>query len=116
MSFAQTLQRLMDRDGLTNYQLAKALECHQTSVKNWLGGSKPQKLMLKKIADYFGVTTDYLLTGEQKEKPAAESSELDKQLEGINFALWGEVQELTDAQKRDVLKFARFLKEQAKEE
>ena len=77
--------------------------------------TNPSAEVLPKIAKYFGVTTDYLLTGEQKEKPAAESSELDKQLEGVEFALWGEVKELTDAQKRDVLKFARFLKEQAKE-
>ncbi len=68
MEFAQTLKRLMDREGLSNYQLAKELDCHQTSVKNWLCGSKPQKLMLKNIADYFGVSVDYLLGNDQKEK------------------------------------------------
>lgn len=75
MPFAQVLQTLMDKNGLTNYQLSKALDCHQTSVKNWLDGAKPQKLMLKKIAEYFGVSMDYLLTGKQKEKPSLELGE-----------------------------------------
>ena len=30
---------------------------------------------MNKFADYFGVTTDFLLTGEQKEKPSAENGE-----------------------------------------
>lgn len=30
---------------------------------------------LSKIADYFGVTVDYLLTGDQKEKPALEDKD-----------------------------------------
>lgn len=95
MSFAQTLQRLMDRDGLTNYQLAKALECHQTSVKNWLEGAKPQKLMMKKIADYFGVTADYLLTGEQKETALPslnqkDERDIEKRLQAMLGELEGE--------------------------
>lgn len=65
MSFAQNLQFFMDWEGLTNYQLAKILECHQSSVKNWLDGAKPQKLMLKSIADHFGITVDCLLNADQ---------------------------------------------------
>lgn len=70
MNFAQILKQLMDKNNLTNYQLAKELDCHQTSVKNWLDGATPQKLMLKKISDYFGVSIEYLLTGEQKNSAA----------------------------------------------
>ena len=53
MKFAQILKQLMDKNNLTNYQLAKELDCHQTSVKNWLDGANPQKLMLKKISDWW---------------------------------------------------------------
>lgn len=87
----------------------------RTAWHKWENGATPSGATINKFAEYFGVSVSQLLS-EQKEKPAAESSELDKQLEGVEFALWGEVKELTDAQKRDVLKFARFLKEQAKEE
>lgn len=89
---------------------------------------------LDKIADYFDTTVDYLMgrtddsensdrfglappelwsSGEEEaKKPTADGSELDKQLEGIDFALYGEVKELTDAQKRDVLRFIQFLKQE----
>lgn len=65
-----------------------------------------------KIANYFNVSVDYLLSGKEAEKPTADGSELDRQLEGIDFALYGEVKELTDAQKRDVLRFIQFLKQE----
>lgn len=63
---------------------------------------------LNKIADYFDVTVDYLL-GKEK---SPSSDELDKQLDGVDFALYGEAHDLTDAEKRDVLKFIKFIKEQ----
>lgn len=74
MNFAQIPKQLMDKNNLTNYQLAKELDCHQTSVKNWLDGATPQKLMLKKISDYFGVSIEYLLTGEQKNSAAPQAA------------------------------------------
>lgn len=42
-------------------------------------GTTPQAAQLQKIADYFGVTVDYLLGNEQKEKPA--TNEGDEPLE-----------------------------------
>lgn len=73
-------------------------------------GATPDGATLSKVAGYFGVTVGYLLG--QEEKPAAETgSELNKQLEGVDFALYGEVKDLTDAQKRDVIKFVQFLKQ-----
>lgn len=66
---------------------------------------------LSEIAKYLEVSTDYLMTGEKTEKPAAQSDELDKQLSGIDFALYGEVKDLTDDQKRDIIQFAKFIKQ-----
>jgi len=60
MSFAHNLKYLMDQYGLSNYQLAKELECHQTSVANWLNGTMPQKKMQKEIADYFQVSINQM--------------------------------------------------------
>lgn len=40
----------------------------------WKSGSLPRSTTIKKIADYFGVTTEALLTG-QKETPTAEGDE-----------------------------------------
>lgn len=39
------------------------------TVAGWKKGSNPSVATAQKIADYFGVTTDYLLTGTKKEPP-----------------------------------------------
>ncbi len=62
----------------------------------------------QKIADYFGVTVGYLLGQEERTHPAEKPEEA---LDGVDFALYGEVQDLTDAQKRDVLRFIQFIKQ-----
>lgn len=47
-----------------------------TYVKYETGASQPDGATLAKLADYFGVTVDYLLgREEQKEKPAAPKSD-----------------------------------------
>lgn len=71
---------------------------------------------LGKISDYFQVSMDYLLGNEQKKEPTTKSDELDLQLEGIDFALFGEVKEMTDEQKQDVLDYIKFKKSQQKRE
>ena len=65
---------------------------------------------LAKIAEYLSVTSEYLLTGQEKKPATLSGDELDQKLEGVDFALNGAVKDLTDAQKRDVLKFVEFLK------
>ena len=66
-----------------------------------------------KLAKYFGVTTEYLLGEEkapEKNEPPATNEELDKALDGVSFALYGEAKDLTIKEKQDVLKFIQFLK------
>lgn len=71
---------------------------------------------LGKISNYFQVSMDYLLGNEQKKEPTTKSDEFDLQLEGIDFALFGEVKEMTDEQKQDVLDYIKFKKSQQKRE
>ena len=57
--------------------MAKATGISTGSLSDWKKGrSSPKADKLQKIADYFGVTVDYLLGNEQKEKPAAKSDGL----------------------------------------
>jgi transcriptional regulator with XRE-family HTH domain len=42
----------------------------KSTVTRWKNGSIPTDATALKIADYFGVTVDYLLGNEQKETPA----------------------------------------------
>lgn len=66
---------------------------------------------LSSICAVLDTTPEYLKgqTDTQK-KPSAESEGLDKQLEGIDFALYGEARDLTEQEKEDVLNFIRFTK------
>lgn len=53
------------------------------TVTGWKNGANPRQTVLLKLADYFGVTVEYLLTGEQKENPTSVTAdgvdELDKE-------------------------------------
>lgn len=61
-------EQLLQKFGVTTYQVSKATGIPQSTLSNWkargnlIRGDKAQK-----IADYFGVSVDYLMTGEEKE-------------------------------------------------
>lgn len=61
-------EQLLQKFGVTPYKISKETGVTQTSLSNWKNGkSKPSTKTLQKIADYFGVSVDYLMTGEEKE-------------------------------------------------
>lgn len=77
MGFAQVLKELMNTQGVSNYALAKYLKCSQSTIKNWLSeANSPNNEKLQQVAEYFGVSVDYLLgNSDIKEKPASESTD-----------------------------------------
>lgn len=73
MSFYDLFSDLCKRKGVKPSRAATELGINRSNVTNWKnGGYTPRGDTLQRIADYFGVTTDYLLTGEEKEKSPAE--------------------------------------------
>lgn len=61
MPFAENLKYLMAFYNLSNYQMAKELGCHQSSVANWLDGTTvPYKKTKRLIAERFGLTVEEL--------------------------------------------------------
>lgn len=71
--------KLLEERGVTPYRIYKETGVPQSSLSEWKrGNSMPKIDKMIKIADYFGVSVDYLLGNEQKEKPITdESNELD---------------------------------------
>ena len=65
----------------------------------------------QKIADYFGVTTDYLLGTDGNEKAPAETGKRNVTDDDIKFALFGGEAEITDAMYDEVRNFAAYVKE-----
>lgn len=54
--------RLMEDSGVSAYKLEKEAGLSPSSVAAWKAGrNKPSLDAVQKIADYFGVSTDYLL-------------------------------------------------------
>ena len=66
-------------------ELAEYLNIHPNVITNWLNGrNKSYRKYLPQIAYYYNTSIDYLQFGnERKEEPTADSSELDKELKGI---------------------------------
>lgn len=62
----EVFEQLLQKYDVTPYKVAKDAGVTQTALSNWkLGKSVPTTKTLQKLADYFGVTIDYLMTGEE---------------------------------------------------
>lgn len=77
--FYDVFAKLCEERGIKPSKAAEECGINKSNVSNWKNnGYVPRSDALNKIADYFGVTVDYLLGNEQKEKPITdESNELD---------------------------------------
>ena len=65
---------------------------------------------LAKIATYFKVSVDYLLTGESAKKTHTQVGERQVSDDDIKFALFGGDGEITDAMYDEVKRFAKMVK------
>ena len=64
MTLGQNIARLRTQKNLSQGDLADALEVSRQSVSKWeTDASIPELDKLLRLAELFGVTTDYLLTG-----------------------------------------------------
>lgn len=71
----EVFEQLLQSHGVSSYKVSKDTGVTQTSLSNWKAGrSTPTTKTLQRIADYFGVTIDYLMTG--KEEPKEKAPEL----------------------------------------
>lgn len=66
----EVFELLLEKYGVTTYQVAKATGISTASFTGWKQGKwnfKQDKL--QKIADYFGVNIEYLMTGKEESVP-----------------------------------------------
>ena len=97
----EIFEKLLMERGVTAYKVAKATGISTGSMTDWKKGrSAPKVDKLQKIADYFGVSVDYLLGNEPKEKTPAEA---DVTFDDFTYAMYGEAKELTDEDKNMLL-------------
>lgn len=78
MNLGERLAKLRKAKGLSQEQLADELYLTRQTISKWeLNQSTPDIDYLAKLSVYFGVTTDYLIKGEEQSDNAATISESD---------------------------------------
>lgn len=62
MAFSDNVARLLEKNKVSNYRLAKDISVSRSTVRNWLDGkTAPQIEHARKVAAYFGKTVDEMM-------------------------------------------------------
>ncbi len=112
----EIFDKLCKERGVTPYRVGKETKIATSTFSDWkMGRSTPKQDKLKRIADFFGVTVEYLMTGEEPEAAGyPEQAELlvkirnDKKL----FRAIEKYYALNDRQKQHVLELIDLLGEE----
>lgn len=71
------IKRLRRERGMTQEDLARVLNVHQTAVSQWeTGRTCPDMQTIQSIADYFGTTTDAIFGRGSENDPGVSNNEL----------------------------------------
>ena len=99
MLFKKTLLDLMEKTQTTKYRLAKILGTSESTIANWLNeAATPKMESIIRMAEYFNVSTDYLLFGTNK------PSYVEKKQEAVSL-----VKELTPEEVKKLLEYKDIL-------
>ena len=93
---------LCNEHNTTPTSVVKELKISNGSVTHWKNGKVPHHGTLLKIADYFGVSVDYLLGEEVKEKEPTGSSTVDPRLLAL-------IDSMTEEELADLERYAEFI-------
>ncbi len=104
--FFNRFKALCDERNISVYRACTDIGLNRSAVAKWKDGGKPNGTTAGRLAEYFGVTTDYLLGQSDTREPARTVSDAD-----IKFALFGGDGDITDEMYEEVKKFAAFVKE-----
>lgn len=85
MGIVNRIRTLCEEKGITINKLEKEVEIGRGNIARW-DKHKPNIVNVQKVADYFGVSTDYILTGNEK-KPAEKGELNDKQRKAVDIIL-----------------------------
>ncbi len=100
---------LLQNNNMTAYQVCKATGIAPATISDWKNGkSKPKQDKLKKIADHFGVSLDYLTTGKESVSRAPVTDE------DIKLALFKGEDEVTDQMWEEAMFAIELIKQRHK--
>ena len=111
--FFNRFKALCEEKGISVYRACTDIGLNRSAVAKWKSGGSPNGTTAARLADYFGVTTDYLLEKTDRRdhtQPIRPVSD-----EEIKFALFGGTGEITDAMYDEVKQFAAFIRQREAE-
>jgi len=111
--FFDRFEDLCKQKGVSKQRACIDCGLSRTAWNKWKAGAIPNGDAVQSLADYFGVTTDYLLTGEETKKAPTQEGERKVSDDDIKFALWG-TREIDDDVLDRVRQFAKFAQENEK--
>lgn len=85
MGIVNRIRTLCEEKGITINKLEKEVEIGRGNIARW-DKHKPNIVNVQKVADYFGVSTDYILTGNEK-KPAEKGELTETQREAVELIM-----------------------------
>lgn len=99
------MKTLRIEKGLSQQAVADCLGITQQAYANYERLARQADYeTLKKLSSIFDCSIDYLLGNTNDPRT------LDEQLDGIDFALYGETKDLTEEEKEDILDYIRYKK------
>lgn len=98
MTFGEKLRQARKAANMTQKELAQAVELKHNAVSNWEKGvSSPDPDTIRKLCAILRMPPNFFFDTQE-----------DDALSGVEFALFGEVRQLSPEDQQDVLNFIRY--------
>lgn len=99
----ETIKKLRESMSLNQDELGEIIEVSGKTISSWeIGRTEPNMGYVQKLSDYFKVSMDYLIYGEDQS--------VDPRFNDFKFALLHGENDLTEEQKQDLLDYYEFIK------
>ena len=98
--------KLLNERGVTAYKVSKETGDTQSTLSDWKRGrSTPKTDNMKKIADYFGVSIDYLMTGKESndENTSTEKDYAKNETERKLLVLCRKANDVSEEEREDII-------------
>ncbi len=110
MEFSERLLNLIKEKGITNKKMLDDLNINKNAIVSWVKrDNTPHGETLRKIAEYFNVSTDYLLGKTDIKKSVTRD---DDGFSELDMKIISDFQKLTPEGQKQVLAFLDFVKHQ----
>lgn len=108
-----TVKELLERADISQKAFAIEIGVSQPTVSDWMHNKKdPRGENLKKVAEYFNVSTHVVKGLDPIPKQEQRQETQPAEIGDIDFALSGEIRDLSDDEKLDILDYVKFKKAQ----